>query len=82
MNNPAGGIGPRIVTLPNRTDGSRRQHGQFDDHETAGVVHWNADNGVADGDAARIVRLHELDDRLADVKPVGSAGACSTGPTP
>ena len=53
--NPAGGIGPRITAFPNAANvGPPATSRSFTVTTTpADVIHWNADNGVSEGDAAR-----------------------------
>ena len=53
--NPAGGIGPRIVSFPNAADvgpGGTTAHFTVTTSNAA-AVHWNADDGVTEGDAVR-----------------------------
>lgn len=53
--NPAGGIGPRIVSFPNAANvgpGTNTAHFTVTTSNAASV-HWNADDGVTEGDAVR-----------------------------
>lgn len=53
--NPAGGIGPRIVSFANAATVTSGNTATFDVTTTpAGVVHWAADDGVSSSDAARV----------------------------
>jgi Tfp pilus assembly protein PilV len=79
--NPAGGIGPRIVTFPNAADvGPADTKARFTvTTSSAASVHWNTDDGVGEGDAQRAGGSYTSWTIDWDLKSVGAAGAVLDG---
>jgi prepilin-type N-terminal cleavage/methylation domain-containing protein len=79
--NPAGGLGPRIITFtgPAATiTGGATAH--FDLTSTfAQVIHWNADDGKTSGDATMVGSTQKVWTIDWDLHPVGSTNAVPDG---
>jgi Tfp pilus assembly protein PilV len=79
--NPAGGIGPRIISFPDAANvGPSDLRAHFDvTTSSAASVHWNADDGVGEGDALRVAGSYTKWSIDWDLKAVNAPDAILDG---